>query len=327
MKTLSKILLISFFVSNTAMAQGIVKDYFDTSGKTKDASKSIYYRIGKKMIVNRKDGLGRDTILVDTVFTYYSSTNTIRTRSFYKEGIQQGPYTFYHENGKIQEKGFYMQNARIGYITQWYDKGTVKQTMQYFFVENRPLEQQDSFKIINYFDEANNQLIKNGNGYCKCYFRWDDPPLEEGKVSSGYRDSIWQITFADTLVAYDEYEAGTFIKGESVYKGSHIKYDQKFVMPEFKGGMQGMLTFLKQTIRYPSEAKRNGTQGRVFVRFVIDANGNVSDLEIVKGVSDALDRESIRVVKASNKKWIPAKSRGIPVKSAFVLPVYFKLES
>jgi TonB family protein len=320
------LLLLLAMTSNLTKGQVIVKEFFTKKDERTVAANSYYYRVGEKVLMELGETERRiDTVFIDTVKTFYTYSNKLRSRSFYQDGYEKGPYTLYHENGKVQEKGFYKEGQKVGYITRWTENGTVKQTLQYFYMEVRKPAKQDSFKIINYWDESGSQLIKDGIGYCKCYLDAGGL-LEEGKVVGGYKDSVWQATFADTLVAYDEYSAGKFLKGESVYKGSRIKYDQKFVMPEFKGGMSGMLTFLKQTIRYPSEAKRNGTQGRVFVRFVIDANGNVSDLEVVKGVSDALDRESIRVVKASNKKWIPAKSRGIPVKSTFVLPVYFKLE-
>ncbi|MBR4336858.1 MAG: TonB family protein [Bacteroidaceae bacterium] len=95
-------------------------------------------------------------------------------------------------------------------------------------------------------------------------------------------------------------------------------------MPEFEGGVQNLLKFLKANITYPEEAKKNGTQGRVVVQFVVDKDGSITDAKIVKSVSPELDAEALRVVKIM-PKWTPGEQKGEKVRVKFTLPVQFKL--
>lgn len=95
-------------------------------------------------------------------------------------------------------------------------------------------------------------------------------------------------------------------------------------MPEFEGGVQNLLQFLKANITYPEEAKKNGTQGRVVVQFVVDKDGSITDANIVKSVSPELDAEALRVVKIM-PKWTPGEQKGEKVRVKFTLPVQFKL--
>lgn len=91
------------------------------------------------------------------------------------------------------------------------------------------------------------------------------------------------------------------------------------------GGIQDFYGFLAQNISYPKEARGNGVQGKVFVSFIVETDGSLSDLQISKGVSDALDAEAIRVVKLS-PKWNPAKHKGAIVRQRMVLPINFMID-
>jgi protein TonB len=95
---------------------------------------------------------------------------------------------------------------------------------------------------------------------------------------------------------------------------------------EFEGGLQALGKFLQKNLRYPASARRMGIEGQVFVSFVIDKEGKISDIQVVKGISADCDKEAVRVV-SSMPNWKPGKQNGRPVKSRFVLPIRFKLES
>jgi len=89
------------------------------------------------------------------------------------------------------------------------------------------------------------------------------------------------------------------------------------------GGLPGLASFIGKTLRYPEKARKDGVQGAVFVSFVVEKDGSVSDVTASKGVNSELDAESIRVVKLT--RWIPAKNDGKVVRSKFTLPIKFKL--
>lgn len=98
------------------------------------------------------------------------------------------------------------------------------------------------------------------------------------------------------------------------------------VMPEYPGGINGIMSFLSSNLVYPQEAFENNIQGRVLVQFVVDTKGNVSNVEIREGVHPLLNEEAVRVVKMLNG-WTPGKYQGKPVNVWYVLPVSFKLQA
>ena len=95
---------------------------------------------------------------------------------------------------------------------------------------------------------------------------------------------------------------------------------------EFPGGLEAMAKFLQKNMKYPAIARRMGTEGSVFVSFVVDRSGTISDIAVVKGISAECDKEAVRVV-GMMPPWKPGKQNGKAVKSRFVLPVKFKLAS
>ncbi|MBQ5730523.1 MAG: TonB family protein, partial [Bacteroidaceae bacterium] len=97
-------------------------------------------------------------------------------------------------------------------------------------------------------------------------------------------------------------------------------------MPEFKGGMQALMKYLTSNINYPQEAKDKNIQGKSLIRFVVEKDGSITDVEVARtSGNDLLDQESVRVVK-SMPKWNPGKQKGKVVRTRFVLPVMFRLQ-
>lgn len=107
-----------------------------------------------------------------------------------------------------------------------------------------------------------------------------------------------------------------------------VKEEEIFVaveqQPEFPGGTAALMKWLGNNVRYPQMALENGISGRVIVKFVVEKDGSVSGVTLVRGVDKDLDREAIRVVK-SMPKWQPGKNNGQAVRCYFNLPVNFKL--
>lgn len=96
-------------------------------------------------------------------------------------------------------------------------------------------------------------------------------------------------------------------------------------MPEFPGGELALRKFLVNSVKYPVIAQENGIQGKVFINFIVDKNGSISNVKVFRGVDQSLDKEAIRVVK-SMPKWIPGKQGGQPVRVSFTVPINFVLE-
>ncbi len=96
-------------------------------------------------------------------------------------------------------------------------------------------------------------------------------------------------------------------------------------MPTFQGqGIDGFRTYISQKMNYPEIAIKNRIQGRVFVQFVVEIDGRVSNIKVVHGVDPTLDQEAIRVISAA-PKWTPGRQRSKPVRVSFTFPIIFKL--
>ncbi|MEP2024914.1 MAG: energy transducer TonB [Reichenbachiella sp.] len=95
-------------------------------------------------------------------------------------------------------------------------------------------------------------------------------------------------------------------------------------MPEPVGGMQAFYQHVAKQMKYPNQARKMGVEGRVYVQFVIDKSGNLTDVHAIKGIGGGCDEEAVRVIKNS-PAWSPGKQRGRPVKVRMILPITFKL--
>lgn len=94
--------------------------------------------------------------------------------------------------------------------------------------------------------------------------------------------------------------------------------------PRFEGGDIELNKFLFKNVKYPSKARRNGTEGKVIVQFTIDKEGNTKNAIIINSVSKEIDKEALRIINLM-PKWIPAKQNGRPVEFKYKLPINFTL--
>ncbi len=95
--------------------------------------------------------------------------------------------------------------------------------------------------------------------------------------------------------------------------------------PLFPGGPTALMKYLSENTKYPVVAQENGVQGRVTVQFVVEKDGSISDVHVLRGVDPSLDKEAVRVVK-SMPRWTPGKQNGITVRVNYRVPVLFRLQ-
>ena len=128
----------------------------------------------------------------------------------------------------------------------------------------------------------------------------------------------------------DEAE-GEVLKAKEVIAEEQPKEEETKVfdvveqMPQFPGGQQALFEYLSKNIKYPVIAEENGVQGRVIVTFVVERDGSITDVKVVKSVDPSLDKEAQRVVKAM-PHWIPGKQNGSAVRVKYTVPVTFRLQ-
>ena len=115
------------------------------------------------------------------------------------------------------------------------------------------------------------------------------------------------------------------VKPEPAPEVENKVFDVVEVMPSFPGGQSALMQYLNSNIKYPVVAQENGVQGRVVVSFVVEKDGSITDVRVVRSVDPSLDREAMRVVK-SMPHWIPGKQNGSAVRVKYNVPVSFKLQ-
>lgn len=122
-----------------------------------------------------------------------------------------------------------------------------------------------------------------------------------------------------TMISSDD------LKVKIVPQSNDSIYQIVEVMPEFPDGVDKLATYLSENIKYPEEAKEKSISGRVFLSFVIEKDGSVTEVKVMKSINPLLDNEAVRVVKAM-PKWKPGLMKGKPVRVSYVLPINFKLD-
>ena len=111
---------------------------------------------------------------------------------------------------------------------------------------------------------------------------------------------------------------------ETVVNDDSEVYGAVEVLPEYPGGTAAMFDFIQKNVKYPESAKEKGIEGRVFVQFVVEKDGSLSSFQVLRGVSDDIDAEAIRVLKAM-PKWMPGMNNGEPVRVQYTMPFKFQL--
>ena len=96
-------------------------------------------------------------------------------------------------------------------------------------------------------------------------------------------------------------------------------------MPAFPGGMEAMIQFISNNIQYPADAQKQKVDGRVLVNFVVEKDGSITEVKVIKPTFPSLDAEAVRVVKAM-PKWKPGYQKGQAVRVQFTMPINFSLK-
>lgn len=132
----------------------------------------------------------------------------------------------------------------------------------------------------------------------------------------GIDDALYKVETKENV------EEKVVVEEEKVQKQVFTYVEE---MPSFPGGQDEMLMFVKNNIEYPEIAKRAGVEGKVFVTFVVDRNGNINNVNVVKGIGAGCDEEAVKVIRKM-PKWTPGKQNGAPVNVQVSIPIFFKLQ-
>ena len=110
-----------------------------------------------------------------------------------------------------------------------------------------------------------------------------------------------------------------------VAKKNQEVFDVVEQMPEYPGGQAALFEYLSKNIKYPADAEKKKVEGKVFVTFVVDTDGKITDVSLMRKVFPSLDAEAIRVISAM-PNWIPGKQKGQVVRVKYTVPIMFRLK-
>ena len=110
-----------------------------------------------------------------------------------------------------------------------------------------------------------------------------------------------------------------------VAKKNQKVFDVVEQMPEYPGGQAALFEYLSKNIKYPADAEKKKVEGKVFVTFVVDSDGKITDVSLLKKVFPSLDAEAIRVISAM-PNWIPGRQKGQAVRVKYTVPIMFRLK-
>ncbi|WP_426667940.1 TonB family protein [Mucilaginibacter sp. McL0603] len=175
-------------------------------------------------------------------------------------------------------------------------------------------------------DSSGKVLVKNGNGHCTEY----DPDFRrvyaEGNIANGIEEGEWHGFLYDSARYVCNYDKGIIKKGTAYDKhGKEYTFNTtKLINPVFNGGIYKFYSFLRQTIHYPAVAKKNNIQGKVYIYFIVNKDGRLSDFKIVSGLGSGCDEEVMRVMELS-PPWIPASQFGMLLREPYTMPIGFTM--
>ena len=149
-----------------------------------------------------------------------------------------------------------------------------------------------------------------------------DERLYDNNQLTGSHKTYWP---SGQLRRIDTYNDGTFVEGKCYGRnGADTAWFVHHVPASFPGGNDSLRLFMTRNFRYPNEAKKEGIEGTVRVKFTVSTNGSLEDIEVVNKVNPFLDSEALRIVNRM-PKWIPALQDGDKADMVFILPVVFRL--
>lgn len=274
-----------------------------------------YFKDGKRKLVGEVSSFEPTLVFEGAAAAFRNNGSKLYLKN-YINGVLVGNAYYYYPNGKLQMIREYSNLLS--------DKNKVAPPVGYM-EEFVSYNKTSYYRVIKYLDSIGIQSVTDGNGYCRDTGD-DGVSYEQGYYRNGVKDSIWKGISDKSKFPFDEtYELGKFISGRlNMPDGNIIAYLKIFELPTYKGGISAFSKYLSSKITYPSDAVRQRISGRVILSFVVEKNGELTDIKCLQPLWPSLDAEAIQVLKKSGK-WMPGKYRGLPVRIVFTQPIAFAL--
>lgn len=225
----------------------------------------------------------------------------------------------YYKNNKPKAVSNYSNGDLIGEAVAYYPNGKLYFSGKY--IENGIFEMYESR------DSTGKAFVEGGNGE---FIRYDSSFTkikERGYYENALRTGEWRYFKDDSLTLKSTYDKGNLISGDQFDGNGKIASLPKPEIPaEYMGGIEAFYKSLEKTMRYPEIALRNNVQGKIFIAFIVEKDGSLSNIHVLRGIGSGCDEEAMRVVQLSSGKWKPGMQGGVAVRTQYTVPISFSIE-
>ena len=284
---------------------------------------TLFYKNGKKLLTGQYDGKNGNIRTGNHI--YYYANNKIKQEGQFLKNKKSGLWKGYFENGVQQFEGRYIGGKQAGHWKFWYQSGTPRETVTF---ENLKISFDTYFiPVVDYWDSTGTQLVFNGTGIYKTYDK-RGLLISQGRLVDFRKEGEWIYYDGISKVRRTQlYVRGKLSEQSKKGQATDATITEETTTLVEKaatpvGGMKRFMKYLSAKIRYPETARKYKIEGRVFVQFVVDKDGTLTDVAVVKGIGGGCDQEAIRVIENA-PKWIPATQNGELVKQKLILPIVF----
>ncbi|MFV5688551.1 energy transducer TonB [Flavobacterium sp. ZT3R25] len=259
---------------------------------------------------------------------YYSEKDNYKIYDYHKNGLLQmegssktkndltreGEFIYYYENGNKKQISNYKKSRLNGKQLEWYENGDKRLEGEYIADDKT---YSTELKINQFWDTKNIQKVIDGSGYYEEIFKYF---YAKGNIKNGLKDGTWEgydkkmnYTFTET------YNNSKLISGVSIDSNKVVhNYTIAELKPIPKKGYNDFYKHVGQ--KFNTNKLPRGTGGKIFISFIVDKEGKITEPKIIKSVSSDADVEALRILE-SYGNWNPGEIRGIKVKSKYTLPI------
>jgi hypothetical protein len=234
----------------------------------------------------------------------------------------EGPCLYYYENGNRKKIETYSDKKINGKQYEWYENGSMKSESEVLFDKKT---NNSTTKIIHYWNTNNEQKVIDGEGE---YEEIIEIPLNSkeknsiksiGKIKNYVKDGEWNTSYSYNKQSTKEtYRNGIFISGVTIDEnGKEQAYSILEEKPQPRNGMFDFYNFIGKNFRTPDVV---GLKGVIYLTFVIERDGTITDIKVIRDIGFGTGVEAIRVL-SKYGHWLPGKQRGVPVRVMCSLPI------
>lgn len=316
--TMKRLLLfLIFFLSVSAIfaqqKMDTIAFYMSKSGVVIKKDSAIFIRF---LIFPDGSGVGEKAVFADLYMNGKPKMAGWTTaRNAYVELALQDTCTEFYENGNIKSQKLYDHSNVIGDEYNYFPNGRLYNVITH--TRNGTL-----YNVCH--DTSGNYTANNGNGKWITYDKNFKAVLEEGAIAAGDKDGEWKFNDKGQIKTA-VFKSGQFVSGDPEFSDVNRIYSNTDEPAQFNGGINGFYTFIAHYMRYPAKARERDIQGKVILQFIVEKDGSLTNFKTLSSPDESLTTEAMRVMKTC-PNFLPAKVRGVPVRSLYTMPLSFTMQ-